>query len=108
MDRYTGKPFLRLIECYVLSSIDQLDDIQRSNLVAMEPKLSSVYNIDGSWLEIISSLMNFPESFPKQIKDFWDGYLEHAKSQRSSVDPNEFAISFVDQNFPDAVKREEI
>lgn len=104
MDRYTGKPFLRLIECYVLSAIDQLDDAQRSSLVKMEPKLSSVYSIDGSWLEIVSSQMEFPDNFPEQIRGFWNGYLEHAKSQGLSVDPNEFAISFVDQNFPDAVE----
>ncbi|MCP3675258.1 MAG: hypothetical protein GY829_12405 [Gammaproteobacteria bacterium] len=103
MDRYTGKPFLRLIECYVLNSIDQLDDAQRSTLIKMEPKLSGVYNIQGSWLEIVSAQMEFPETFPDQIRDFWNGYLEHAKSQGQSVDPNEFAISFVDQNFPDAV-----
>lgn len=103
MDRYTGKPFLRLIECYVLSSIDQLDDAQRSSLVEMEPKLVSIYKIRGNWLEIVSSQMEFPESFPKQILGFWNRYLDHAKSQGLSVDPNEFAMSFVDQNFPDAV-----
>jgi hypothetical protein len=103
MDRYTGKPFLRLLECYVLNCIDQLDDSQRATLVKMEPKLSGVYKMNGSWLDIVNAQMEFPESLPGQIKDIWSKYLDQAKAQGMSVDPNEFAMSFVDQNFPDAV-----
>lgn len=103
MDRYTGKPFLRLLECYVLNCIDQLDDNQRETLANMEPKLSSIYKMNGSWLDIVNAQMEFPESLPGQIKDFWSKYLDQAKAQGISVDPNEFAMSFVDQNFPDAV-----
>ncbi|TVL06944.1 hypothetical protein AYI82_15265 [Shewanella algae] len=59
--------------------------------------------MNGSWLDIVNAQMEFPESLPGQIKDFWSKYLDQAKAQGMSVDPNEFAISFVDQNFPDAV-----
>ena len=103
MGRYTGKPFLRLLECYVLNCIDQLDDSQRATLVKMESKLSGVYKMSGSWLDIVNAQMEFPESLPGQIKDIWSKYLDQAKTQGVSVDPNEFAMSFVDQNFPDAV-----
>lgn len=103
MDRYTGKPFLRLLECYVLNAIDQLDDSQRATLVKMESKLASVYKMNGNWLEIVNAKMEFPESLPGQIKDIWSKYLDQAKAQGMSVDPGEFAMSFVDQNFPDVV-----
>lgn len=103
MDRYDGKPFLRLLECYVLNSIGQLDDAQRGTLEKMETKLASVYGMSGSWLDIVSAQMDFPESLPDQIRDFWSKYLDQAKAQGMSVDPNEFAVTFVDQNFPDAV-----
>lgn len=99
MDRYKGKPFLRLIECYVLDSIDQLDNEQRDKLREMEPKLAEVYNSNGSWREIVSAQMDFPESLPEQIRNIWSNYLVQAKAQGASVDPNEFARSFVDQNF---------
>ncbi|NQY38278.1 MAG: hypothetical protein HRT37_25755 [Alteromonadaceae bacterium] len=101
MSRYAGKPFLRLLECYVLDAIDQLDDTQRDTLVKMEPKLVDIYKINGSWLDIVNKQMEFPESLPMQIKEFWSKYLEQAKSQKVPVDPNEFAISFVNQNFSD-------
>ncbi len=103
MDRYVGKPFLRLLECYVLNAIDQLDDAQRATLTEMEPKLADVYKMNGSWLDIVSAQMDFPESLPGQIREVWSKYLDQAKAQGASVDPNEFAMTFVDQNFPDAV-----
>lgn len=101
MNRYAGKPFLRLLECYVLNAIDQLDDTQRATLSQMEPKLAAVCNMEGSWLEIVISQMDLPETLPKQVMNFWLQYLDQAKSQGISVEPNEFAMSFVDQNFPD-------
>lgn len=45
--------------------------------------------------------MDFPETLPQQIRQIWNGYLEHAKGQGLSVDPNEFVVKFVDENFPD-------
>jgi hypothetical protein len=103
MDRYDGKPFLRILECYVLNSIDQLDDSQREALTKMEPKMARVYQMSGSWLDIVSAQMDFPESLPGQIKDIWSKYLDQAKAQGASIDPNDFAMLFVDQNFPEAV-----
>jgi len=101
MDRYAGKPFLKLLECYVLDAIGQLDDQQRSALQLMEPKLSKIYSMDGTWLEIVSKQMDIPESLPLQIRDIWEKYLAQAKDRGVAVSPNEFVMGFVDQNFPD-------
>jgi len=87
----------------VLDAIGQLDDKQRSVLQHMEYKLGSVYGMSGTWLEIVSKQMEFPESLPNQIRELWAGYLLQAKEQVVPVDPNQFAISFVNENFPDAV-----
>ena len=67
MDRYAGKPFLRLLECYVLSLIGQLDDGQQEKLHRMEPKLAGVYGAEGTWFEIVGAQMDFPPSMPNQI-----------------------------------------
>lgn len=103
MNRYTRKPFLRLLDSYILDAIGQLDDRQKEALNSMQPKLASLYGCDGSWQEIVRSQMDFSESFPDQLREFWKGYLAHAKERRESVGPNEFVISFIDQNFPDIV-----
>lgn len=99
MSRYDGKPFLRLLECYILNSIGQLDNDQQTILCKMEPMLSDTYSMNGSWLDIVNRQMDFPESFPDTIREVWSDYLGQAKTQGVCVDPNEFAISFVDQNF---------
>lgn len=99
MNRYEGKPLLRLIECYVLDSISQLTDDQKSNLVEMEDKLSQTFGVNGTWKEIIEKVMDFPKSLPTQIRDIWVSNLEVAAKKGAQVDPNEFAMAFVDQNF---------
>ena len=100
MDRYSGKPFLRLLECYVLDAIGQLDDAQRQALRRMEPKLADVYRMNGSWVDIVNAQMDFPESLPAQIRAIWEKNLVSARARGVAVNPNEFAVVFVDQNFP--------
>lgn len=103
MERYEGKPFLRLLECYVLSAIDQLDERQQDALRLMEPKLHSVYATGGTWQDVVRVQMDFPDSLPKKIYEIWEKNLAKSHENRTPVDPNEFAITFVNQNFPSAV-----
>lgn len=102
MSRYDGKPLLKLLECYVLSSIDQLDFKQRNTLTLMEPKLSEIYGVGGTWYEIVHSVMKFPDSLPAKIYAVWESSLDAARTKNTVIDPNEFAITFVSQNFPAA------
>ncbi|RQP25422.1 hypothetical protein [Piscinibacter terrae] len=99
MDRYDGKPFLRLLDSYVLDAIGQLTDEQREGLAVVEPKLNALYNSQGSWQEIVRTQMDLPPSFPDRIRKVWEGFLGAAKAQGLSVDPHEFVERFVDENF---------
>ena len=100
-DRYEGKPFLRLLDSYVLDAIDQLTERQREGLVLMEPKLQAVYKSTGHWQEIVRTQMNFPPSLPQTIRKMWDGYMSAARSQGLPALPQEFVVRFVDENFPE-------
>ena len=97
--RYDGKPFLRLLECYVLSSIGRLDEQQEHALSIMAPKLADTLGLRGSWFDIISKQMEFPADLPIKIKAIWDSGSAKAATQGLSVDPEEFARQFVDTNF---------
>lgn len=97
--RYAKRPFLRLIDCYVLDAIGQLDDDQRAALTRMEPKLATVFGIEGSWSEIVEKQMEFPASLRTQIRGIWGRYLDFARQTGRSVDPGEFVVQFVDNNF---------
>ena len=52
-ERYHGKPFLRLLECYVLRAIGELSEDDESNLNSMLPKLREIYRVNGAWYEIV-------------------------------------------------------
>ena len=100
MNRYEGKPLFRLLECYVLAAIGQLEEGQRDALERMEPKLAAIYHRNGTWIEIIHGEMGFPDSLPRQIRDVWESNLARLHANGVAVDPNEFVMAFVDQNFP--------
>ncbi|MDP9989989.1 hypothetical protein J2W28_000631 [Variovorax boronicumulans] len=105
MNRYEGKPFLRFIDCFVLDVIDQLDISQRQGIELMHPTLAKALGRSGTWQEMVSAEMDFPESLSGQIKEIWKNYLNQAKQQGVSVSPEEFVVQFVDQNFPDIVNK---
>lgn len=106
MDRYEGKPFLRLLEWYVLDAIGQLHEHQRQSLHSMEPKLAKTFGVSGTWQEIVSAQMDFPASLPAEIEEIWERNLAAAHARGQPVIPEEFARAFIDQNFPDIVSDE--
>ena len=99
MSRYDGKPFLRLLDCYVLRAIGELDAQQEGALQSMEPKLANVYGRSGPWFEIVAQQMDFPDTLPEQIRNIWKSGKAKASQQGLAVDPNEFTRQFVDTNF---------
>ncbi|MDB5704719.1 MAG: hypothetical protein JWN66_1835 [Sphingomonas bacterium] len=100
MSRYEGKPFLRLIDCYVLSSIGHLDEKQENTLNMMAPKIAAALGISGSWFEMVEVQMGFPSDLPLKIKQIWDNGKAKAEASGYTVDPEQFAREFVDTNFP--------
>lgn len=97
--RYKGKPFLRLLECYVLWSINELENKDRLNLEKMSPKLREIYNIDGDWIDIIEKVMEFPNNIQSLIKNNWEKNLKIAEIKNIKLSPERFAQDFVDGNF---------
>jgi hypothetical protein len=100
MPRYDGKPFLRLLDCYVLSSIGHLDVDEEHALNLMAPKLSEALGLSGSWFEMVATQMEFPDHLPSKIKEIWEAGKAQAEDQGLLVDPGEFTRQFVDANFP--------
>ena len=101
MDRYEGKPFLRLLDCYVLRSIGQLDKQHNDTMTKMEPMFHQVYGSSSPWYEIVEEQMNFPASYSGEIRAMWDRYEVWARDQHMTADPDEFAVTFIRSNFPE-------
>jgi hypothetical protein len=98
-DRYEGKPFLRLLELYVLWSIDALDVKQESSLNQLTPKLQKTYSSKGKWHEIVSAQMDLPSDLPTKIRSLWKKNKHNLDSQGITAEPEVFAQQFVDNNF---------
>jgi hypothetical protein len=100
-DRYASKPFLRLLDAYVLLAIGELDQESSDRLTAMEPKLRQTFNADGSWVDLVAQQMDFPPTLPDTIRDIWiKGREPFLKAYGTDPDPAEFTRQFVDTNFP--------
>lgn len=98
-DRYEGKPFLRLLECYVLWSVDELAPDQAEKLEEMTPRLAATYSVDGRWQDIVAAQMEFPPDLPGALRGIWERTLANAGGQRNVVDPEVWAQQVVDSNF---------
>ena len=97
--RYEGKPLFRLLEAFVLKCVDQLPNEQLAILVAMQPKLTEIYGVQGSWDQIIAAIMEFPDNMHTLILQTWNQNQEIARANGMTLSGQQFAEMFVDQNF---------
>jgi hypothetical protein len=98
-NRYAGKPLVRLLECYGLKAIGQLATEDEARLSAMEPQLRKVYRHNGSWVHIVSSALDFPNNMPETIEQIWRRNQDVARASGVTLEAQQFAEMFVDQNF---------
>ncbi|WP_230279959.1 hypothetical protein [Croceicoccus sp. Ery15] len=99
--RYNGKPFLRLLDSYVLAATGYLDPIADRSLTAMEPQFHKAFGQTGSWRSIVEQRMKFRPGMPGAIREVWDkGRLKFLQANGKEPDPREFTRHFVDTNFP--------
>lgn len=97
--RYQGRPFLRLLECYVLWAVGQLDARQAEVLERMTPKLRQTYRTGGSWQEIVAAEMGFPDSLPEALRSMWARNQQIARDDGTELEPEQFARMVADSNF---------
>ncbi|MCC9606685.1 hypothetical protein LOC68_16620 [Blastopirellula sp. JC732] len=107
MSRYEGKPFVRLIECYILSAIDELPAVYEQKLVEMVPALKETYNIEGTWREVVAEVMQFPDSIDEELRGMWNHNQAIAAQKNQILSAEAFAQAVVDQNFPSEPEGEE-
>ena len=100
--RYKGKPFLRLLDSYVLSATGCMHEDAEKALTAMEPQLHKAYGLQGSWKSIVEQRMNFPAGMQGAIREVWDkGAMKFMEANGGTPpDPREFTRHFVDTKFP--------
>ncbi len=98
VDRYAGKPFLKLVDSFVLKCINQIDSSQETLLVQMTPKLQEVYSSTGTWEEIVVAQLDYPPNIGQTILDMWNKNQEIAKHNGATLTPMQFVEMFVANN----------
>lgn len=100
-DIYEGKPFLRLLDAYVLDAIGAMDADSDAALTAMEPEFRAMFGATGDWRTIVEQRMQFPDGMAGAIREVWvKGSAKFVATQGHEPDPVEFVRSFVDTKFP--------
>ncbi|ATQ74270.1 hypothetical protein CR152_06950 [Massilia violaceinigra] len=102
MDRYAGKPFLKLVDSFVLKCIDELDPSQEALLVAMTPKFRESFSTAGSWGDIVIDQLHFPVDIRDSINVMWTRNQEIAKQGGTTLAPMQFVEMFVARNVEDS------
>lgn len=101
IDRYAGKPFLELLDNYILDAIGALDAESDTALTAREPEFRRLFGASGGWRAIVAQRMNFPDGMAGAIREVWQkGSVKFISANGREPDPFEFARHFVDSNFP--------
>lgn len=100
-DRYAGKPFLELLDAWILDAIGHLDAATDASLTAREGEFRSLFGGTGDWRAQVVQRMQFPEGMAGAVRELWEkGAAKFAAAQGYQPDPLEFTRTFVDTNFP--------
>ena len=95
--RHEGRPFLRLLECYVLHALGVLTEADQVQLAAMTPKLQETFGRTGTWLEIVAAEMHFPADCPATIVRNWEENRKRASERGLQLNPQQFAQFLADK-----------
>ena len=92
--RYSGRPLLRLLDCYVLALVDSLDPEMEARVSRTVRRLfpSDSNDRNKNWMRTLESAVQLPDGFAARVRTLW-------KNQPAGVDPVEFAIAISDANF---------
>jgi len=97
-DRYAGKPFLKLVDAFVLKAIGHLDPSQDEALQQMTPKLQATFKRTGTWEEIVMAELRFEPEVRTAIRDLWEKNQVIARQKGVSLTPQAFTEMFVAKN----------
>ena len=100
-ERYAGRPFLELVDSYIMDAIGHLSADADATLVAREPQFRAQFGAGDGWRQIVERQMKFPAGFAGAVREVWDkGRVKFVAAQGHEPDPAQFTQSFVDSKFP--------
>lgn len=98
--RYKNKPFLLMLEAYMLDAIGKLPP-DMENLVKT---VSKKFFGKGDWRRLLRHQVGFDASLGNQVKQLWDENTEIAKKKGAELDPADFVQALVEANFAELIE----
>src|SRR5205814_4438847 len=79
--RYEERLFLRLLECYVLDAIGELNPDQALHAGEDDPESAAHGGVTVTWSEIVAAQMQFPANLATSLREMWHRNLAMAQEQ---------------------------
>lgn len=102
-ERYQGRPFVRLLDLYVLALLDQLSS-EASEVVDQLVRSAFTSEPAEPWTLVLEKELHLPTGLADQIKAMWRGYQAFEQTQGRLANPIDFTRHVVDENFLDYIK----
>ncbi|MHA6722300.1 hypothetical protein [Sphingomonas sp. RS2018] len=100
-ERYAAKPFLELVDAWMLDAIGALPADRAAALTAREGEFATLFGERGGWRDMVVTRMNFPAGMAGAVREVWDkGRVRFVEANGHDPDSGEFVRTFVDTNFP--------
>lgn len=98
-ERYAGRPFLRLVDAYLLKCIGHLAEPQAASIRQMAPKLAATFgSSETQWERIVERQLGYSPEVVGKIQALWAGYREQADREGVPAEPAVFVYRFVTDN----------
>jgi hypothetical protein len=96
-DRYDERPLLRLIECYVLDAIGELDDADRRRLESVALNIGRALDSTAdTWQGAIADTFELPPAYPDSLRDDWASNRAAAAAAGAELTSQAFAEAVAD------------
>ena len=98
--RYQNKPFLMLLEGFVLDALGALPE----DMDAAAQLISTKVFGDPSWRVQLQAQVGLPKDFGKQLLPLFKENQKIAESKGATLSPQEFAQALVEANFSELIE----
>jgi hypothetical protein len=100
LERYKDKPFLLMLEAYVLDAIGELP----SPMEQLTRTVSGKFFGAGDWRKRLREEVGFDKSLNDQLKQLWNENRKIAKGKGAVLTPHDFAQALVEANFSQIIE----
>jgi len=100
LERYKDKPFLLMLEAYVLDAIGELPGPMEQFTKTVSGKVFG----GGDWRKRLREEVGLDKSLNEQLKQLWKENLKIAQEKGAVLVPQEFAQALVEANFSQIIE----